>query len=167
MKNKEHGKKIFTLFFIFLLLLVVFCLNILVISEKKQLVNNKENDLEPLKQLEQWYKGDKYELRDPYFNETVKVIENYTSYPLYQVVEEVKNQGIRCATAEIIMRENDNLYMYKMIAFNTIDKGIIYFDTTSGYRVIPEIGKSLVDCITGASYTTNYDDTIKEIMLIW
>jgi len=58
-----------------------------------------------------------------------------------------------------------------MIAFNTIDEGLVYFEPATDERVRPFVGKRYYQCIEprpGYYYPPPlYDDTINDILVIW
>lgn len=78
-----------------------------------------------------------------------------------------ENQGIRCAYVEIRFPESG----HAIIAFDTTDNGMVYFDATTDERVRPIIGQEYWQCIEprpGYYYTKpSYDDTIVDILVIW
>ncbi len=75
--------------------------------------------------------------------------------------------GLRSAFVELRYLEGG----HAVIAFDTIDEGLVYFDAQTDERVRPVIGKRYYQCIEpepGYYYTKpSYDDTIKDILVIW
>ena len=121
-----------------------------------------------------------YTLRDPTYNEVVtflrkdKTDENKYVDPTYvcsHFARDVNNNaeasGFRCAFIEIRYKEGG----HALIAFNTIDKGLVYFESQTDDRANPVIGKRLYQCIEpepGHYYEKpSFDDTIMDILVIW
>jgi len=77
------------------------------------------------------------------------------------------SQGIRCAYVDV--RYPDSAHA--IIAFNTIDNGLVYFDPSTDDRVRPIVGKEYWRCIEpkpGYYYEKpSFDDTIMDILVIW
>ena len=77
------------------------------------------------------------------------------------------SQGIRCAYVDI--RYPDSAHA--IIAFNTIDNGLVYFDPSTDDRVRLIMGKEYWRCIEpkpGYYYEKpSFDDTIVDIIVIW
>jgi hypothetical protein len=81
-------------------------------------------------------------------------------------VAEVK--GIRCAYVTI---RYPNELGHAIIAFNTIDEGIVYIEPQSDDLVEPEVGEYFYKCVVpraGYYYERpDYDDTIERILVVW
>ena len=84
-----------------------------------------------------------------------------------QVNNNAESRGIRCAYVDIRYPK----LAHAIIAFETVDEGMVYFDAISDERVRPEIGKEYWRCVEpkpGRQYQKpDYDDTIREIIVIW
>ena len=124
-----------------------------------------------------------YTLRDPTYQEVIaflkddKTDENafiegtYGFYVCSHFARDVNNnaqeQGIRCALIELRYPDSG----HSIIAFDTIDEGLVYFDPQSDERVRPEVGKNYYQCVEpkpGYYYEKPpYDDTIMDILVIW
>jgi len=78
-----------------------------------------------------------------------------------------ESQGIRCAYIDLRFPQLG----HAIVAFDTVDEGIVYFDAVTDERVKPVIGKEYWQCIEprpGYYYTKPpYDDTIEDIIIIW
>lgn len=127
--------------------------------------------------------GHGYILRDPSYYEAItflrkdKTDENEyikDTYGVYvcshfarDVCNNAEEEGLRCAFVEIRFLESG----HAIIAFDTIDEGIVYFDTTTDERVRPVVGKRYYQCIEarpGYYYVKpSYDDTIMDILVVW
>jgi len=130
------------------------------LSQKKELLLEYENLTEP--------KNDNY--RNPFYNESVDLINKYSSKYTNETISDIKKNSVRCGLVEIIMK---NEFMYEIVVFETIDKGLCFFETKSGYRVEPEIGEKYVDCVyyqhnESQPYKESvFDDEITDILIIW
>jgi hypothetical protein len=78
-----------------------------------------------------------------------------------------ESQGIRCAIVDIRFPSS----AHAIVAFDTIDEGLAYFDPISDERVRPVIGRQYWRCIEpkpGYIYEKPpFDDTIEDIVVIW
>jgi len=83
------------------------------------------------------------------------------------VCNNAEKEGIRCAYVIIHYPEGG----HAIVAFNTIDKGLIYIESQSDELVEPRIGKRFYKCVIakpGYQYARpDYDDTIEKILVIW
>jgi hypothetical protein len=83
------------------------------------------------------------------------------------VCNNAEEQGFRCAYVEIRYPDGG----HAIVAFNTVDEGLVYFDAMTDERVRPVIGMRYYQCIEpreGYYYEApSFDDTIKDILVIW
>ena len=124
--------------------------------------------------------GHGYTLKDPTYKQAVKFLrEDKTdrnkyvedSYVCSHFARDVCNnaevQGFRCAFVELRYSGGG----HSIIAFDTIDRGLLYFEPQSDEVVKPIIGKEFWRCIEpkpGYRYEKpSYDDTIMEVLVIW
>jgi len=127
--------------------------------------------------------GHGYTLRDPTYDQAVTFIrEDRTNenkyvedtYGVYvcshfarDVCNNAEGKGLRCAFVELRYLEEG----HSIIAFNTIDEGLVYFEAITDERVRPVVGKRYYQCIEpkpGYYYEKpSYDDTIMDILVIW
>ena len=127
--------------------------------------------------------GHGYTLRDPAYEEVItflrqdetdenKYIEDtYGVYVCSHFARDVGNNaeeaGLRSAFVELRYSEGG----HAIIAFDTIDKGLVYFDAQTDERVRPVIGERYYQCIEpkpGYYYEKPpFDDTIMDILVIW
>ena len=127
--------------------------------------------------------GHGYTLRDPTYKQAVaflredktdrnKYVEDtYGVYVCSHFARDVCNnaeaEGLRCAFVEVRFREEG----HAIIAFNTIDEGLVYFEAITDEKVRPVVGKRYYQCIEpkpGYYYAPpSYDDTIIDILVIW
>ena len=84
-----------------------------------------------------------------------------------EVNNNAESRGIRCAYVDIRYPK----LAHAIIAFETGDEGMVYFEAISDERVRPEIGREYWRCVEpkpGRQYQKPaYDDTIREIIVIW
>ena len=127
--------------------------------------------------------GHGYTIKDPTYAEVLdflrrdKTNENeydtsdYGAYVCSHFARDLCNnaeqEGIRCAFVELRYPEQGHV----VVAFNTIDNGLVYFEPQSDERARPVIDKRYYQCIVAAPGTyyvaPSYDDTIKDILVIW
>jgi hypothetical protein len=78
-----------------------------------------------------------------------------------------EDQGIRCAFVDIRFPRS----AHAIVAFDTTDQGLVYFDSMTDERVRPVIGKQYWRCVEpkpGYYYQKPpFDDTILDIVVIW
>ncbi len=76
-------------------------------------------------------------------------------------------QGFRCAFVELRYPEGG----HAIIALETIDGGLVYFDPQTDERVNPVLGKPYYKCVVpkpGCYYEKpSFEDTIQDILVIW
>jgi len=110
-------------------------------------------------------------IRDDRTNENEYVEGTYGVYVCSHFARDVCNsaegKGLRCAFVEIRYPDSG----HAIVAFNTIDEGLVYFDAVTDERVRPVVGKRYYQCIEprpGYYYApSSFDDTIMDILVIW
>jgi hypothetical protein len=125
--------------------------------------------------------GYDYALRDPTYEEVKAFLAvdttNLKPYIVGQYVCEnfaaevsfnAQQQKIRAGCVQLHMVG----LPHTLIAFNTTDKGIVYFDPQTDEEVILQIGKHYwTECVVAPkgkySIPTDYDDTVKSFYVIW
>jgi hypothetical protein len=124
--------------------------------------------------------GHGYTIKDPTYRQMMKftkadktneneyiegeyVCENFAM----DVCNNAEERGIRCAYVTIDHPDGG----HAIVAFNTIDEGLIYIEPQHDDIVNPVIGKHYYKCIVpkpGHYYEKPpYDDTIEKILVIW
>lgn len=130
--------------------------------------NNLSKRIDKLTELENASTRDKYNLFDPTFNESISFLENNTTPHANKTVNLAKENGLRCALVEIEINKD---WMYEIVAFETVDKGICFFETKSTYRVIPELNKNYNECVFDENdnhpYDPSFSEPITDILVIW
>lgn len=72
-------------------------------------------------------------------------------------------QDMRCAYVHIEFPKG----AHAIIAFETTDKGLIYFEPQTDHRMIVEVGRKYWSWVAGTNYDIDYDDTVTHIRLVW
>ena len=124
--------------------------------------------------------GHGYTLRDPTYKEAVtflrkdrtdrnKYVEDtyVCSHFARDACNNAEEEGLRCAFVELRFGEGG----HSIIAFDTIDEGLLFFESQTDMRATPVIGKRWYKCLEpkpGYYYEKpSYDDTIMDILVIW
>ena len=127
--------------------------------------------------------GHGYTLRDPTYKQAVaflkrdKTDENeyvedthgvyVCSHFARDVCNNAEAEGLRCAFVSLIYSEGG----HALIAFDTVDEGLVYFDAITDERAKPVVGERYYQCIEprpGYYYVEpEFDDTIMDILVIW
>jgi uncharacterized protein YxeA len=83
------------------------------------------------------------------------------------VCNNAEKKGIRCAFVEIHHPDS----AHSIVAFNTIDKGLVYFEPQTDTIARPVIGMRFYQCVEPKpgyhNVAPSYDDTITDILVIW
>jgi len=124
--------------------------------------------------------GHGYTIQDPTYKQVIAFLKednidnkNYVkgsyicSHFARDVCNNAEDEGLRCAYVGLVYPEGG----HAIIAFNTIDEGLVYFEPQSDDIVTPVIGRRYYKCIEpskGYYYEKPaYDDTIQDILVIW
>ena len=127
--------------------------------------------------------GHGYTLKNPTYKEAIAFLKQdktdknryvegtYGVYVCSHFARDVCNNaeeaGLRCAFVELRYIEGG----HAIIAFDTVDKGLVYFEPTTDEVTKPIIGKRYYECIVpkpGYYYEKPAtDDTIMDILVIW
>ena len=119
-----------------------------------------------------------YTIKDPTYREMLKFLrEDNTDKDRYleneyvctdfaaEVCNNAEEEDIRCAYVYLMHPED---IAHAIIAFNTIDKGLIYIEPQYDEQLRGvEIGESFHDCLGSGYEKPDYDDTIEKIVTIW
>ena len=83
------------------------------------------------------------------------------------VCNNAEEKGWRCAYVGLGFRDGG----HAIVAFDTVDMGLVYFEAITDERVRPVVGKRYYQCIEpreGYYYAPpSYDDTIVDILVAW
>jgi hypothetical protein len=123
--------------------------------------------------------GHGYTLRDPTYLEAVAFLEedktsdNEYVDPTYvcshfsrDVCNNAEAKGLRCAYVELRYPDSG----HAIVAFHTTDRGLAYFEAITDELVRPVVGERYYKCIVpkvGYYAPPSFDDTIKDILVIW
>ncbi len=124
--------------------------------------------------------GHDYTIIDPTYKQAIKFLkedetdENKFVEDIYvcshfarDVCNNAESEGLRCAFIEIRYPDGG----HSIIAFNTTDEGLVYFEPQSDEIVKPVVGKWYYKCVEpkpGYRYEKpSFDDTIVDIVVIW
>lgn len=127
--------------------------------------------------------GHGYDLRDPTYKEVLSFLkqdktdrneyieDTYGVYVCSHFARDVGNNaeeaGLRAAYVSLRYMDGG----HAIVAFNTVDEGLVYFEPHSDERARPVVDKRYYECIEpkpGRSYVEpDFDDTIKDILVIW
>ena len=127
--------------------------------------------------------GHGYTLRDPTYRQAVSFLrrdktdeneyieDTYGVYVCTHFARDVCNnaeaEGLRCAFVSLIYPEGG----HAIIAFDTVDEGLVYFDAITDERAEPVVGEHYYQCVEpGPGYyyvKPDFDDTIMDILVIW
>ena len=121
--------------------------------------------------------GHGYTSRDPTYKEAVTFLErdktdknryDDDAYGVYvcshftrDVCNNAEEAGLRCAFVELRYPEGG----HAIIAFDTVDKGLLYFEPQEDRQVEPKIGQHYYPRDT--YLPPPFDDTIMDILVIW
>jgi len=150
------------------------------LQDTKNYLSNVGEELQATKLRLSAVQTDVFHLHNPTFDEVTSFLredktdsneyveDKYVcSHFAHDVNQNADRQGIRCAFVDIRYSEA----AHAIIAFDTTDEGLVYFDPATDERVIPIVGKEYWRCIEprpGYFYEKPpFDDTIADILVIW
>jgi len=125
--------------------------------------------------------GHGYTIKDPTYKEMLRFLEDDDTDEAeyitgeYECIEfttdlcnRAEENGIRCAYVSIRFPGGRG---HAIVAFNTIDKGLIYIEPQYDDLVEIEIGQPFYECVVpkkGVTYVKpSHDDTIEEVLVAW
>jgi hypothetical protein len=109
-----------------------------------------------------------YFLYNPTYNEIMTTLYGSEMNSAQQVLDYAKANGIRAAYVRVpIAREatEGRVYLYQLVAFETVDKGMIIVEPASHREVKVEVGKSY-SALNGFP-ASPFDDTITKVTVVW
>ena len=150
------------------------------LENTKNYLSNVEEELEATELRLSAMQTDMLNLHNPTFEEATSFLtkdktdsneyvdDTYVcSHFARDVNSNADSQGIRCAYVDI----RYPLSAHAIIAFDTTDEGLVYFDPATDERVIPVVGEEYWQCIEprpGYYYEKPpFDDTIVDIVVVW
>jgi len=125
--------------------------------------------------------GHGYTIKDPTYYEMIRFLrvddtdkaeyikdEYQCTHFATELCNRAEEKGIRCAYVTLSFPGGIG---HAIVAFNTIDKGLIYIEPQFDDLVRVEIGKYFHKCIVPKSdyyyEKPDYDDTIEEVLIVW
>jgi hypothetical protein len=143
-------------------------------------LSNVEAELADTKDRLDAVEADAFHLHNPTYEEALDFLERdrtdaneyiegeyVCSHFAADVNNNAEKQGIRCALVDVRFPDSG----HAIIAFETTDEGLVYFEPLTDDRVRPVIGKRYYRCIEpepGYIYSKpSFNDTIEDIVVIW
>lgn len=148
-------------------------------SANNDLNNTNKNLQENISTLNELKSGDEYHLHDPTYDEVIDFLNSYSSSSEKQMVEKAKSKGLQCAYVmayvggiSIAEADGGDTFslgggMYPLIGFDTVDRGMMYYEVDTEYQVIPVVGRDYTDCVVGDPYLPGIFDNITDLLEIW
>ena len=145
-------------------------------------LDDKEIELSELQiNYEGLMTGHGYTITDPSYNDMLRFLEDDDTDEAeyitgeYECIEfttdlcnRAEEKGIRCAYVSVRFPDGRG---HAIVAFNTIDKGLIYIEPQYDDLVNIVIGKPFHKCVVpkeGVTYVKpSHDDTIEEVLIAW
>ena len=152
------------------------------LSTTQAKLDDKESELSELQvNYEGLMTGHGYTIKDPSFKEMLRFLEEDDTDKAeyvkgeYECIEfttdlcnRAEENGIRCAYVSVRFPDGRG---HAIVAFNTIDKGLIYIEPQYDDLVNIVIGKPFYKCVVpkeGVTYVKpSHDDTILEVLVAW
>ncbi len=119
--------------------------------------------------------GTRVELHNPTYKEVLEFLAHDPTdsnplisgeYTCVSFAAEVNNNaeanGIRAAYARLSSKE----WAHVVVAFETVDKGLVFIEPQSDRKVELALGKSYWES-AGAVRPVDYDDVVVEIQIVW
>ena len=143
-------------------------------------LSNVEAELADTKERLDAMEADALHLHNPTYEEALDFLERdrtdaneyiegeyVCSHFAADINNNAEKQGIRCALVDVRFPDSG----HAIIAFETNDEGLVYFEPLTDDRVRPVIGKRYYRCIEpepGYIYSKpSFNDTIEDIVVIW
>ena len=144
------------------------------INQTRNSLNNVAEELKLLRS------GKRYTLHDPTYSEVISFItsdktdkKQYSEhFTCINFAQEVNNnaeaRGIRCGVVFVNLSGGDG---HALVAFNTMDRGLVFFEPQSDERVNLQVGKDYwADCVIPRGnyyYERNPDNIVKDFKIVW
>lgn len=145
-------------------------------------LDDRETELSELQiNYEGLMAGHGYTIKDPSYNDMLRFLEDDDTDKAEYIEDEyeciefttdlcnrAEEKGIRCAYVSVRFPDGRG---HAIVAFNTIDKGLIYIEPQYDDLVNIVIGKPFYKCVVpkeGVTYVKpSHDDTILEVLVAW
>jgi len=109
-----------------------------------------------------------YFLYNPSYDEVMSTLNSNEIYSAYNILDYAKANGMRAAYVRVpIAREasEGRVYLYQLVAFETVDRGLVIIEPHSHREVKVEVGKSYSQLNNFP--VSPYDDTITKVTIVW
>ena len=109
-----------------------------------------------------------YFLYNPTYEEVRKILAEGETYSAKEIHDYAEANGIRSAyiRCPIARKATEGMvYIYELVAFETVDKGLVVIEPWSHREVKIEVGKSYSEL--NGSPIRDYNDTITKITTVW
>ena len=109
-----------------------------------------------------------YFLYNPTYAEIMSTLSNSQMSTAQQILDYAKANGIRAAYVRVPIARpatEGRVYLYQLVAFDTVDKGLIIIEPASHRQVKAEVGKSY--SVLNGFPASAYDDTITKVTIVW
>ena len=109
-----------------------------------------------------------YFLYNPTYDEVMSTLNKSEIDSAQKILDYAKANGIRAAYVRVpIARQasEGRVYLYQLVAFETVDKGLVIIEPRSHREVKVEVGKSYSQ-LNGFPISP-YDDTITRVTVVW
>ena len=109
-----------------------------------------------------------YFVYNPTYDEVLKLLDESEMSSAQEINNYAEATGIRTAYVRSLIAEPASkgmIYIYELIAFETVDKGLVIIEPWLYREVKVEIGRSYSE--TNGFSTPDYDDTITKVTIVW
>ena len=151
------------------------------ISDTNAQINQTRNSLNNVaEELKLLRSGKRYTLHDPTYSEVISFItsdktdkKQYSEhFTCINFAQEVNNnaeaRGIRCGVVFVNLSGGDG---HALVAFNTTDRGLVFFEPQSDERVNLQVGKDYwADCVIPRGnyyYERDPNNTVEDFTIVW
>ena len=105
---------------------------------------------------------------NPTYSEIMTDLDTSEMSTSQQILDYAKANGIRAAYVRVPIARpasEGRIYLYQLVAFDTVDKGLIIIEPASHREVKVEVGKSY-NALNGFP-PSSFDDTITKVTMVW
>ena len=109
-----------------------------------------------------------YFMYNPTYTEIMSTLRSSQMNSSQQILDYSRANGIRAAYVRVPIARvatEGRVYLYQLVAFETVDKGLIIVEPASHREVKVEVGKSYA-ALNGFP-PSNFDDTITKVTIVW
>jgi len=109
-----------------------------------------------------------YFVYNPSYDEVMTTLGQNELYTAQAILDYAKSNGIRAAYVRVPIARpasEGRIYLYQLVSFDTVDKGMIIVEPRSHREVKVEVGKSYSQ-LNGFPIS-DYDDTITKVTTVW